>query len=131
MKTGQEIIAELVVAEPQFVHYLREDVDDWLQDDGAISLCMVFTSLTNFVLADLAGEHRYNYEKIFALVENYIAGGEQALRNAAATCFIENLQNTSGRMDPGLWVPYAGRQTRKFALAWDEFSGLKTQALYD
>jgi len=128
---GQVLIAELVAAEPRFIHHLRKDVNHWLQDDGEISPCMLFSSLTNFVLEDIAADHCYNYRKIFALVENYVACGEEVLRNAASTCFIENLQNVSAKIDPELWVHYLGDESRKFAQSWDRFTGVKTQGLYD
>ncbi len=81
-------------------------------------------------MADIGALHQYDYGKLFALVETYIAGGQQDLRDAAATCFIENLQNVSDNVDSELWVPYTGKATRQFALAWDEFTGVKTNALY-
>jgi hypothetical protein len=131
MKLAQDIIRDLLAAEPKFIHKLRIDVDLWLHENGDISLCMIFTSLTEFVLDDLAKDHQYEYKKLFGLIETYIDGDQEDLADAAATCFVDNLQNASSIVDPELWIPYAGQKTREYARAWDEFTGVKTKGLYD
>ena len=129
MKTAQQVIMDIVRAEPRFMDHFRKDVDLWLDDSGDMLLCGIFSSLTKFVADDIGKDHAYNYRNLFELVESYIAGEDKKVADAAATCFIENLQNMSNDIDPILWISYTGEATKDFARAWDKFTGAKTQGL--
>ena len=72
-------------------------------------------------------------EKIFKLIERFIKEGDFNVRDAASTCFLENLINytSAGRLKPEQFIHYLGKESKEYCKAWDEFTGVKTPGLWD
>jgi hypothetical protein len=63
--------------------------------------------------------------------------GDQAVRDAAATCFLENLINYTSSddiprifLDPFSFVHYLGPKSKAYCRAWYEFTKIKTPGLW-
>lgn len=72
-------------------------------------------------------EKALNLIEVFKLIEQFMDEGEQNIKNAVATCFLENLQNVG--TPPEKWVQYLGEKSRSFCQAWDEFTGVSTPGI--
>lgn len=72
-------------------------------------------------------------EEIFLLIESFLKEGDRDLQDAAATCFLENLINYAawGSLKPETFLCYLGIESKKYCKAWDEFTGTKTEGLWD
>lgn len=59
--------------------------------------------------------------------------GDQEVQDAAATCFLENLQHQVdvGKVPGALSSSLLGSESRDYCKAWDEFTGVKTKELED
>jgi hypothetical protein len=68
--------------------------------------------------------------RIFTFIEKLIVEGDQDVKDAAATCFLENLINYSDNTIPASsFVPLLGPKSRDYCKGWDEFTGVKTEGL--
>lgn len=57
--------------------------------------------------------------------------GNDKVRDAVATCFLENLINAVawGRIPSSSFIHLLGEESKKYYKAWDEFTGVKTEGL--
>jgi hypothetical protein len=82
--------------------------------------------LSIFVIERL---QQYEYDgisEIFDVAEDFLASEVQELKDAVATCFLENLQNvTSSHLDPASFVSLLGPRSKEYCIAWDKFTGVK------
>lgn len=85
-------------------------------------------------IKDLLKEKKCNPEKlkeIFGFSEYLILNGDDDVKNALCTCFLENILNqTPSEINPDQFVPYLGQESREYCKAWDEFTGVKTEGLW-
>jgi hypothetical protein len=72
-------------------------------------------------------------KNIFNLIERLIKQGNNIVKDAANTCFLENLINytSAGRLEPEQFIHYLGPESKAYCKAWDEFTGVKTPGLWD
>jgi hypothetical protein len=125
-----QLIPLLVEAYPGVRDHLVKTVDDWLGNDGAIKPCMLLAAV-GWLVSERIGRGEYEgADRLFGLIERLLTEGTSAVRDAAATCFLENLINRSDSLDPRLYAPLMGQESRKYCRAWDDFTGVKTPGLY-
>lgn len=130
MIEGKDLIPLLVQAYPGVRDQLVKNVDDWLGEDGTIRPCMVLAAV-GWLLAERLGKGEYEgADHLFHLIERLLTEGSSEVREAAATCFLENLVNRSDSLDPRLYVSMLGPESRKYCCAWDDFTGVKTPGLH-
>ena len=121
-------IATVLAVLPEFGPALEQYRSDWVETP---SLCADFTALTQFVTDRIEGGQTDGLEALFACLEPLVAGGGE-VGDAVATCFLENLLNvTPQRIPARVWIPLLGPASRKFCRAWDQFTGVKTEGLWD
>jgi len=72
-------------------------------------------------------------KNIFSLIEFFMIEGNDGVKGAAASCFLENLINYTswGSLKPETFLCYLGKESKKYCKAWDEFTGVKTEGLWD
>jgi hypothetical protein len=69
-------------------------------------------------------------KEIFCYMEELLVNGDDDVQNAICTCFLENILNvTPEQVDPKQFVSHLGPESRKYCLAWDAFTGVKTEGL--
>jgi hypothetical protein len=67
---------------------------------------------------------------IFSYIEYLLDNGDEDVQNAACTCFLENILNvTPTDIHPERFVGYLGPKSRKYCIAWDKFTGVRTEGL--
>ena len=131
MIEANNLIAFLVQSYPPVRDQLVKTVDDWLGDDGNTRPCMVMSAV-GWLVEERLGKGEYEgADRLFDLVDRILIEGSPALREAASTCFLENLMNRAESLDPQLYVPLLGPASREYCRAWDEFAGVKTAGLYE
>lgn len=68
---------------------------------------------------------------VFDVAERLMVEGDNEVKDAVATCFLENLLNvaSAGRIDASKFVDLLGPESRAYCRAWDEFTGVHTEGL--
>lgn len=115
---------------PGFRQPLEDLREDWEPDPVALSIEMSeFSWFVAGLLKDAGRSEQV--EAALAFVEDLLVRGDEALKDAAATSFLENLLNqvSGGELDPATFVDLLGPQSRAYCKAWDEFTGVKTPGL--
>lgn len=107
-------------------------------DEDPSNIHALMTVLTDYAINVLnetkkTGDSKKEEKKLFGLIENFIKEGDFNVRDAASTCFLENLINRAswGDLSPNQFIPYLGSKSKAYCKAWDEFTGVKTPGLWD
>lgn len=109
-----------------------------------VSASTVFTGLTNYVVDELIKKHEnitqeeLEIYKFIEQVRNNYSGFPEGSEefdfdNAACVCFLEDLQNiaSTGEIKYSRFIPYLGEKSKEYCRAWDEFTGVKSEGLWD
>ena len=100
--------------------------------DDLRGLCNELSALTDFVLDRVEADAMEDFPSLFDTVEMLMVDGDSDVKDAVATCFLENLLNVTPRcIPPERFVPLLGPESRAFCRAWDEFTGVKTPGLWN
>ncbi len=99
-------------------------------------LCAVFSTFSDYIADNLKENNvRIDFVKVFDFVEMLLKEGDQETQDSAATCFLENLINFTSSLDdtlpPKTFVHLLGPESRAYCKAWDEFTGVKTEGLWN
>ena len=128
MTESQQLLERLIPAVPPLREKLLVTVDDWLQEDGRLSMFSVIGGLVQVVVEKFnAGDYSFS-DDLFLLVEEVLANGDQESKDVIATGFLEGLQHQKA-LPADLWVPLLGPHARKYCEAWDKFTGVATKGL--
>jgi hypothetical protein len=110
----------------------EEDLKFWEGEEAG--LCNEMSTFSDYVSNILNNDpHSSELNRIFSFIENLIINGDQDVRDAATTCFLENLLNydSAGRVKASTFVHLLGPESKAYCKAWDEFTGVKTPGLWD
>lgn len=118
---------------PEFKESLewKEHLEFWDNEEaGSCNEMSVFSHYINRRLNENASEEEIKL--VFDFIEFLMKEGDQATRDVAATCFLENLLNydSAGRLKAKIFIPFLGEESRGYCIAWDEFTGVKTDGLW-
>lgn len=129
----EECIKLILKKFPGF-HKTWEEHLKWWGDDipGFSNDVAVFSRYTKDLLTKEA-ENLNEIREIFDFVEILMQKGTDDVKDAAATCFLENLINASsgGSISSRSFVHLLGEESVKYCKAWDEFTQVKTEGLWD
>ncbi len=131
MITAQECM-QLVLSEvPGFRDAWQRHLDYW--EGEPAGLCNDMTAFSRYVSDLIAQGNTHDLPAIFNLIEKLMVEGDEQVKDAAATCFIENLLNraSSGAIDARTFAPLLGKESLAYARAWDEFSGARTPGVWE
>jgi len=111
---------------PGFEGRWREHLESW--GGKPRRLCGDMTTFS-FHIRDLVAQHELDtLPAVFTLIEEWMVHGDEMVRTAVATCFLENLLNLE--VEPKCFVPLLGPVSREYCRAWDESTGVKTEGLW-
>lgn len=118
------LMPDLVARFPGFAPAWAAHLDYW--EGEPAGLCNDMAEFAVWVAGLLeAGARTPELEAVFGQVESLIGEGTEPVKDAVATCFLENIVN---RIEPGtawrgLFVGLLGPRSLAFCKAWDAFSG--------
>lgn len=127
-----DVLHLLIEAYPKSREVFVSTVEDWFPAQGPISPCILLGILSHFVKSQfLLGEYD-DAKALFSLIEKFVVDGVEPVRNAACTCFIENLQNYCeiDGFDGSYFIPLLGEKSKEYARGWDGFTGVRTSGLW-
>jgi hypothetical protein len=116
--------ALLFRAVPGFEAHIASYRAGWGTDEPG--LCNEYGELATYVRDLVTAGDTQALPALFAVVEKLLMEGTDYVQTAAATGFLEGLQNMSTEEVARAWVPLLGSASQAYCRAWDEFTGVRT-----
>jgi hypothetical protein len=114
---------------PEFDEHWQAHLKYW--GDEEAGLCNDMSEFSKYA-ADLIQNGQFaNLPVVFDVAERLMVEGDNEVKDAVATCFLENLLNIAGteQLDASKFVDLLGPESRAYCKAWDEFTGVYTEGL--
>lgn len=132
--SAEQITKSFLAKIPNLKESLVMSVDDWLQDDGTMSVSLLCVNLARGVKIFFESEEKSveKFKDIFNVVEHLLVASEsKEIKDAVTTCFLESLLNAPPENISCNWTQYLGDKSRDFCRAMDDFHGVRTVGLYE
>lgn len=132
MVSKEQSIKLILQKFPGFQNAWQEHLDWWGKETpGFCNDMAAFSRYTIMLLKEKKNEQQL--KEIFAFIEELMNVGTIEVKEAVATCFLENFINAVawGRIPASSFVYLLGEESKKYCKAWDEFTGVKTEGLWD
>ncbi len=114
---------------PQLLPYWEAYVADFGSDLG---LHIQMIPFGDYAIDIIKTNNDVEIKKIFDFVEFLICNGEEEVQNAITTSFLEYLMSKDpNEIQFSKFVKYLGKNTISYCRAWDEFTNIKTEGLWD
>jgi len=124
-------LASLSTLLPGFAAYWESHVYYNGNDRDEHTLCSIFSDASTVAKELLSAGNTACIGELLDYIEMIMQSGTQNERDAAATCFLENILNaTPTAIDPKNWIPLLGPESRSFCRAWNAFTGCRTEYLH-
>ncbi len=127
---GDELCIELMKEKfPKFLSYWKEYIRSFGSDSG-IHIQMI--PFIDYALDAIRSNDEAEMKKIFDFVEFLICKGDESVQSAMTTSFLEGLM----AQDPKeikftTFVKYMGENSIAYCRAWDKFTGIRTEGLWE
>lgn len=114
---------------PEFYPAWKAHLEYWEGEEAGLSNDL--SEFSHFVIENIKEMKDGRKKEIFSLVERLLEEGDREVKDAVATCFLENLLNASSseRLSPEDFVGFLGGGAKSYCKSWDEFTGVKTPGL--
>jgi hypothetical protein len=129
MISAEECMRLVLERFPAFEERWRAHLEYWEGETPGV--CTDLSEFGQYVSDLIAAGETSDLPEVFALIEELMTEGSTRVHEAAATCFLENLQNyvSSGLIPAESFVHLLGEKSRAYCRAWDEFTGVPTPGL--
>lgn len=127
MITNQNCLDWILKKFPGFQRRWQSYLDYW--EGEKAGLCNDIAEFSRYA-EDLIKQCRIEELKsIFDAVEQLMTDGDKAVKDAIATCFLENLINqvSAGEILASDFIHLLGPKSITFCRAWDKFTGVQTE----
>ena len=111
--------------------------DEWNQEDGLYnegddtSIHSLFSFYSHYVAERLDHPTSINKKELFDYIETIMDSSDGNLKDAAATCFLENFLFVAGdKFRSENYFRFLGAKSIDFCRALDNFHGVKTEGLW-
>jgi hypothetical protein len=96
------------------------------------NLCHDLEEVAEHAIDELVRCKGGEIQRLLGAVEELMVDGTDEVREAVATCFLENLQNaaSAGRFPARRFVEFLGPRSAEHCRAWDRFTGVRTEGLW-
>ncbi|MBD3388146.1 MAG: hypothetical protein GF414_04315 [Candidatus Altiarchaeales archaeon] len=122
----EEVMDRVLKLTPAFKESWEAHLRYWSDEEPG--LCNDMAALSRYIAARIANEHFDDLGGVFDLIELLLREGDQEVKDATATCFLENLANASSakKIDANKFIHLLGPKSRAHWRAWDRFTGVCT-----
>lgn len=114
---------------PEFKPAWQAHLDFWGEDEAGLSNDI--SAFASFFISDVTKLSIEKRQEIFLFAEKCLKEGDAFVKDAVATCFLENLLNavSDETISSESFIPYLGEEAIAFCKSWDEFTGINTPGL--
>lgn len=129
MITEEHCMKFILAACPEFSPYWKKHLSEWDGDVSGLSLDM--SAFAEFASDRISQPSSGIEVRIFKAVEYLLIHGDEGVRNAVATSFLETKINktSSGGISAPELVKLSLPESLRYCQAWDAFTGVKTPGL--
>jgi hypothetical protein len=119
-------LAEMHTGTEQALQVLEKDWDPELPP-----ITVAMTTVGRALAANAKTLSADELAAIFGFAEKLLTEGDKSTQEATATGFLEALlsEASAGRLDFSMIDPFLRPESRKYSLAWDDFTGVRTRGL--
>lgn len=90
----------------------------------------IISTFSDYCIELFLSKREDELKSVFLFVEEMLKNGDVSVRDAFATCFLENILNlVPSKISPIDFIPLLGPSSIDYCRAWDEFTGVKTPGL--
>lgn len=126
----ENFVDKLLETTPDFKTAWEKHLNYWNGDSRGS--CIDMSEFSRFVIKLIKENTIESLPKIFLLIEDFLIHGDEEIQNVTATCFLENIINvTGGDIHSNKFIHLLGKESKEYCKAWDDFTGVKTNGLYD
>jgi hypothetical protein len=133
MVSEPEVLEVFLKSFPDFkIIWEKEIGETWEGNSPGLSLDMAeFSHYIEDLILENNSKNESTIKKAFELAEKFMLEGKNRVQDAVATCFLENLINAVAweAIPASSFVHLLGEESRKYCIAWDDFTGVKTEGL--
>lgn len=131
MKTihAKQLIPLIKTKFPGFSPFWEKFESYWGSDQG---LTIELIPFSEYALSVINRHDDKTIKEIFDFVEKLLVHGDESVKNAIATSFLEHLLSQDAEeIDFKKITKFFGKQTMGYCKAWDQFTGVKTPGIGD
>jgi hypothetical protein len=120
---------------PDFKELWEKEIEETWEGTSP-GLCLDFAEFSHYIrdmIAKNNNDDKSTIELAFQIAEMLMNEGDDRVKDAVATCFLENLINAVAweRISAYSFVHLLGKESIEYCKAWDEFTGTKTPGLWE
>jgi hypothetical protein len=125
--TAENCISLIIERFPKFQIYWDSYVKDFGMEQGITIQMLPFSE---YVIDVLKFNEKSEIIEIFSFVEFLLYNGDESVKNAITTSFLEYLLSKDPKeIKFSNFSKYLGETTIDYCRAWDKFTGVKTEGL--
>lgn len=114
---------------PKFPTYWEAYIRDFGSDLG---LTIQMLPFCEYAIDVIKSDDEIEIKKIFNLVEFLLCNGDESVKNAITTSFLEYLMSKDpDEIKFSKFVKSLGENAIGYCRAWDKFTGVKTEGLWE
>ena len=113
---------------PKSISYWVKFGSDLDTEDGIIFALIPFEQYTIDVIK---ANDKSEMKRIFDFVEYLVSEADNAVQTAMTTGYLEYLMNEPEEIQFKTIVKYLGNNSIEYCKAWDKFTGVKTEGLWN
>jgi len=126
----EDVLRLITDCYPAFGARWNEESLFWPEEGQMPTACGILSEFSHLIVEQLEEKNVSNIPTVFALIERLLAEGSEEVKDAAATCFLENLHNrVPEKIASNFFVPFLGPRSQEYCRAWDWFCGTETEGL--
>lgn len=114
---------------PKFTAYWETYIRRFGSDQGFTIQMMPFD---NYTVDVIKANDEIEIKRIFDFVEFLLCNGNDSVQTAITTSYLEYLMSKDpDEIQFSKFVKYMGKNAIDYCRAWDEFTGVRTEGLWD
>ncbi len=127
--TGEKCIELMKEVFQKFSAYWESYVQDFGSDQG---LTIQMLPFCEYAIDVIKSDNEVEIKKIFDFIEFLLCNGDESVQNAMTTSFLEYLMSKDpDEIKFSKFAKYLGENTIAYCKAWDKFTGVKTEGLWE
>lgn len=88
--------------------------------------CLILSELSRVTIGFFQQQQDTHLQQVFAIIEKLLVEGDQVVRDAAATCFLENiLHRVPEEVSAQTFLSFLGLKSKEYCKAYNDFTGVQ------
>ncbi len=120
--TETQVIKLILQTEPNFATNWQQHLEYWGEDE--VGLCIDIDVFSDFVIQLIKDDMTQKLPEIFELIENFMKNGTERVKDAVATCFLENILSAVSReeISSTAFTDLLGDESQAYCTEWNKFT---------